>query len=98
MSNTQYWTLNVAGGVCALLILVCVVLTASNERLGRELAASQNQLQPLIGRAQQTQTTMQNLAVRVAQAAQSEPALLELLNRQKLKVNLNVDGQVKQVP
>ena len=98
MSNTQYWTLNVAGGVCALLILVCVVLGGRNERSGRELAAAQSQLQPQISRAQQTQTTMQNLAVRVAQAAQSDPALIELLNRQKLKVNLNVDGQVKQVP
>jgi hypothetical protein len=98
MSNTQYWTLNVVGGACALFILVSVMLTGSNERNGRELANTQTQLTPLISRAQQTQTTMQNLAVRVAQAAQSEPALIELLNRQGLKVNLNVDGQIKQVP
>jgi hypothetical protein len=98
MTRLQYWTLNLVGALCALLILVSVVLAGRNERSGRALATAQAQLQAQVNRAQQAQTTMQNLAVRVAQSAQSEPALMELLNRQNLKVNLKVDGQVKQVP
>ena len=94
MSKAQYWTLNLVGGACALLILANVVLGRLNENSNGTLAATQAQ----INRVQQTQTTMQNLAVRIAQAAQSEPTLIELLNRHNLKVNLKVDGQVKQVP
>jgi uncharacterized membrane-anchored protein YhcB (DUF1043 family) len=101
MSTTQYWTLNFVGGVCALLLLVNLVLGRLNERSSRSLVATQNQLvatQNQIDHARQTQATMQSLVVRTAQSAQSEPALIELLNRHNLKVNLNVDGQMRQVP
>lgn len=94
MTRWQYWTLNVVGGACALLILANVILSQLNERTSRTLAATQAQL----GRLQQTQSAMQNLVVRVAQAAQSEPVLIELLNQHNLKVNLNVGGQIKEVP
>jgi hypothetical protein len=101
MSKAQYWMLNIVGGACALLILTCVVLSQLGEKSSQSLAATQAQItaaQAQINRGRQTQNTMQNLTVRVAQAAQSEPVLIELLNRHKLKVNLSVDGQVKQVP
>ena len=94
MSKTQYWTLNVVGGACALFILINIILSQLNAQSERAFAATQAQ----INRVRQTQTTMQNLAVRTAQAAQSEPALIELLNRHNLKVNLNVEGQVRQIP
>jgi len=101
MSKAQYWMLNIVGGVCALLILTCVVLGHLGEKSSRSYAATQAQItaaEAQVNRVRQTQNTMQNLTVRVAQAAQSEPDLIELLNRHNLKVNLNVDGQVKQVP
>ena len=101
MSKSQYYALNVVGGACALLLLVNVVLGRLNEHSRRSLVATQNQLvatQNQIDHARQTQATMQNLVVRTAQSAQSEPALIELLNRHNLKVNLNGGGQFKQVP
>ena len=48
--------------------------------------------------AQQLQTTAQNLIVRIAQAAQTEPALRDLLTRQDLKVNLTGENQPKPTP
>lgn len=94
MNRTQFGILNAGGGLCAVLILANLILGRLNDRLNQALLQTQNQLNA----AQQVQTTIQNLAVRIAQAAQTEPALRELLKRQDLRVNLNVDGQIKQVP
>jgi hypothetical protein len=94
MSKTQFGILNVVGGLCAVLILCNVVLIRLNTRLNQSLLQTQSQ----INNAQQMQTTLQNLAVRVAQAAQTDPVLRDLLKRHSLTVNLNVDGQIKQVP
>jgi hypothetical protein len=85
MSKEQFWTLNVVGGVCALLLLINLVLGRLNDQSNRELVDNQNQL----NRAQQMQTTIQNLAVRVAQAGQTNAALAAVLKRQDLKVTLN---------
>ena len=85
MSKEQFWTLNVVGGVCALLLLINLVLGRLNEQSTREYVNNQNQL----NRAQQMQTTIQNLAVRVAQVAQTNAALAAVLKRQDLKVTLN---------
>jgi len=41
---------------------------------------------------------LQQLAVRVAQNAERDPAMIELLKRQQLHVTLTVDGKQKQVP
>lgn len=83
MSRKQFWILNVTGGACALLVVANLVLAWLNENSGRAL----NETQAEITRAQQIQNTAQNLIVRIAQAARTEPALRELLLRQDLKVN-----------
>ena len=94
MSKTQYWILNIVGGVCALLLLANLVLGQLNESSGQGLNATQNEL----NRAQQVQNTIQNLVVRIAQAGQTEPALRDLLTRQDLKVNLNESAPAKPAP
>jgi hypothetical protein len=95
MSKEQFWTLNGVGGVCALLLLINLVLGRLNEQSNRELVGNQNQL----NRAQQMQTMMQNLAIRVAQVAQTNAALAAVLKRQDLKVTLNnPDGPTKPTP
>lgn len=94
MSKTQYWTLNAVGGTCALLVLVNLVLGRMNENSGRAL----NEQRAQLARAQQIQTTAQNLIVRIAQAAQTEHALRELLVRQDLKVNLTGEIPAKPTP
>jgi hypothetical protein len=85
MSKQQFWTLNVVGGVCALLLLINLVLGRLNEQSNQSLVLTQQQL----NRAQQMQTTIQNLAVRVAQVGQTNAALAAVLKRQDLKVTLN---------
>jgi len=94
MSKTQFGILNVVGGLCAVLIFCNVVLGRLNSRLNQSLMQTQAQL----NNTQQLQSTLQSLAVRIAQGAQTEPVLRDLLKRYTLQVNLNVDGQIKQVP
>ena len=94
MSKTQFGIMNVVGGLCAVLILSNVVLSRLNSRLNQVLVQTQSQLNS----AQQLQTTLQSLVMRIAQAAQTEPVLRDLLKRHDLQVNLNVDGQSKLVP
>ena len=89
MSNTKFWLLNIVGGGCALLIVGNLVLTRQNETASRALAEKQ----AVINRAQPIQTTAQNLIVRIAQMAQSDAALRELMTRQDLKVNFTGDKQ-----
>jgi hypothetical protein len=84
MSKEQFWTLNVVGGVCALLLLINLVLGRLNEQSSQAYGFTQQQL----NRAEQMQKTIQNLAVRVAQAGQTDPALRAILVRQDLKVTL----------
>jgi hypothetical protein len=90
MSRLQFWTLNVVGGLCALLILGDMLLIRWNEKLRQSLVVTENQL----NRAQQIQTTAQNLVVRVAQSAQTEGALRQLLARYEFKVNLSEPGKM----
>jgi hypothetical protein len=84
MSKEQFWTLNAVGGACALLLLANLILGQFNQRTNQELLLLQEQL----NHAQQMQATMQNLAVRIAQAGRTDPALRALLARQDLKVTL----------
>ena len=85
MSRTQFWILNLVGAVGAALVLAAATVSRLNEHAGRTLNETQEQL----NRAQQMQTTAHNLIVRIAQAAQSEAALRELLAKHDLKVDLN---------
>lgn len=84
MSKVQFWVLNAVAGACALLLLLNLFLTRLNERSSQDLMLTQNQL----ARAQQIQTALQNLAVRVAQAGRTDRALAQLLQRHDVRVNL----------
>ena len=94
MNKTQFGILNVSGGLCVALIFINLVVARLNARLNESLLQTQNQLNT----AQQMQTTLQEMAVRIAQAAQTDPAMIALLQRQQLQVTLNVDGKSKPVP
>lgn len=85
MNKEQFWTLNIVGGGCALLLLGNLILGRFNQQSNQELLLVQDQ----INRAQQLQVTMQNLATRIAQAGRTDPALRALLARQDLRVNLS---------
>ncbi len=71
-----------------------MVLAVLNGRLNQSVAATQNQF----NQARQFQTTLQNLAARVAQGGQTDPALRDLLTRHDLVVNLNTNRPARQSP
>lgn len=94
MSKTQFWILNGTGGACAVLVLANLLIARMNESTSRKL----NDTQADINRAQQVNNTAQNLVVRIAQAAQNDAALRELLVRQDLKVNFTGEKQPNPAP
>lgn len=83
MSKVQFWVLNAVAGVCALLLLLNLFLSRLNERSSQDLVLVQQQL----SRAEQIQTAMRNLALRVAQAGRTDRALAQLLERHDVRVN-----------
>ena len=85
MSRAQFIVLNTVGGLCGLLIVGDLVLGLLNGRLNQAVAANQNQF----GQAQQVQNTAKNLVVRIAQSAETEPALRELLEKHDFHLNTN---------
>ena len=89
MSRTQFILLNLVGGLCGLLIVGDLVLGLLNGRLSQSVAANQNQF----GQAQQVQTTAKNLVVRIAQSAEQEPALRELLAKHDFQLSTNKPAQ-----
>jgi len=84
MTKEQFWTLNVVGGICALLRLINLVLGRLIDQSNQTLMLTQQQLE----RAAQMQKTIQNLAVRIAQGGRTGPAMRAVLTRQDLKVTL----------
>lgn len=93
MSKERFWTLNIVGGVCALLLLINLILGHLNAQYNQELVLRQNEL----NRAQQMQTTIQNLAGRIAQAGQTDRALRAVLVRHGITFN-TPDGPTKPKP
>lgn len=63
------------GGCCAFLIFANLVLALGNNQLNRQIVAAQSE----INRTQVVQNTMQNLVSRVAQDAEKEIVLRDLL-------------------
>jgi hypothetical protein len=90
----QFMALNVVGGLCGLLILCDLGLAFANGRLNQAVATTQVQL----GQAQQIQTTLQNLVLRVGQAGQTDPALRDLLARHDFRINLNTNSPARPAP
>ncbi len=89
MSRTQFILLNVVGGICGLLIVGDLVLSIMNGRLNQSVVTNQNQF----GQAQQVQATAKNLVVRIAQSAEKEPSLRDLLVRHDFQLNTNKPAQ-----
>jgi hypothetical protein len=85
MSKAQFWTLNLVGGACALLLLANLVVGQFNNRIGNAVLARQTEL----SRAQQVQTTAQNLILRLAQGAQTNALLRGLMEKHEIKVNFS---------
>ncbi len=73
------------GGLCGLLIVADLTLGVMNGRLNQSVVSNQGQF----GQAQQVQTTAKNLVVRIAQSAEAEPALRELLAKHDFQLGTN---------
>ena len=84
MSKQQFWTLNVVGGICALLIAINLLLGQMDVRLNKVVVGKQNQFE----NAQRLRNTAQSLIMRIAQTGQSDAALNQLLIRHDFRVNL----------
>lgn len=82
MSKTQFWILNLVGVACATLVVMATVLGRQNDRVVRQLEANQARLT----RAQQVQVAGRNLLKRLNQAAETEPALRQLLTRHEISI------------
>jgi hypothetical protein len=94
MSKLQFWTLNLVGGACALLIAGNVALGRVDLRLNQAVMETQNKF----NQAQRLQTTAQNLVGRIAQAAQTDGALRQLLARHDFKINYNTNAPAAPTP
>src|SRR5438105_3641645 len=87
MSKWQFWTLNIAGGLCALLIAINLVLAQLDVRLNKAVA----QMQGKFNQAQRLQNTAQSLIGRIAEASQKEVALRDLLARHNFRFTPNTE-------
>jgi hypothetical protein len=85
MSKTEFWILNVVGGICALVIAAGLILSLLNQRLNQEVMITSNRF----GQAQQLQQTARNLVLRIAQDGQKDDSLRLLLARHQINVNVN---------
>jgi len=83
MTRAEFWTLNLVGGACALLIACDVVLAQANSYFNDTVVARQRQF----NQADQMRTTTRNLVMRLSQSAQSDAALRELLDKHGVPVN-----------
>ena len=94
MSKLQFWTLNIAGGICALLIIWNVALGQVDLRLNKSVLMMQNQF----NQAQRLQNTAQNLLGRVAQDGQKDATLRDLLAKHGFKFTPNTNTPVARTP
>ena len=91
MSKKEFQIVTAMTLVMGLLLAVQFFMAQSNQRLARELARSQE----VINQARQYEPKLREIAVRVAQLSEKDPALRELLVKYELKVNLNQSGKAK---
>jgi hypothetical protein len=78
----------------SLLLLVNTWLTYQNAVKGNLIS----QQQQVIGQGQQAEQIMRSLGVRIAQAADKDPAMREIMVRNQLNATIEVDGQRKNIP
>jgi hypothetical protein len=88
MTKAQFWTLNLAGGLCALLIAMNLILAQINVRMNKSVA----EMQGRFNQAQRLQNTAQSLVVRIAESSQKEPSLRDLLVRHKVAMASGTQG------
>jgi hypothetical protein len=88
MTKWQFWTLNLAGGLCALLIAINLILAQINVRMNKAVAEKQGQF----GQAQRLQNTAQSLVGRIAEASQKDSVLRDLLVRHKVSLGAGTPG------
>ena len=95
MNKLQFWALNLLSLVLAVLLLGHYFLAQRNDQLGQALARDQatlnsarQQIQPLFGQ----------LTGRIAQGAQSDPQLRNLLIKYGLGVAAETDSKQQKLP
>jgi hypothetical protein len=86
--------LNVAGGLCGLLILCDLGLAMANGRLNQSVVATQSQFT----QAQKVHTTVENLVLRLDQLGRTDPVLRALLARHDVKINRSTKPPPKRSP
>ena len=94
MSKWQFWTLNIAGGLCAVLIAINLMLAQLDVRLNKLVAGTQGDF----AKVQRLQNTAQNLVGRLAEASQKETALRDLLVRHNFKFAPNTNPPAGPTP
>src|ERR1043166_51856 len=94
MTKWQFWTLNLAGSLCALLIAVNLTLAQMNVWLNKAVA----EMQGRFGQAQRMQNTAQSLVGRIAQASQQDASLRDLLVRHNVTLPTGTPGTNAAVP
>lgn len=83
MTRTQFWVLNALAGVVVVLLGLKVALALDIGRRQVQLA----QAQAVLAQAQRAEPVMKELALRIAQAAQREPQLADLLKQHGVRLS-----------
>ncbi len=83
MRAWQFWTLNALSGVLVLLVIIQFFLSQDVGRLQQAVLSEQREVQ----QAQASEQVLRALALRVAQLAEKEPDLNNLLVKYNLRVN-----------
>lgn len=78
----------------SVLLLLNAFLSVRNSANGNLIQRQQQ----VISGGQQAEQILRNLGTRIAQAADKDPALRELMIRNELKATIEVDGQRKSIP
>lgn len=92
MRPWQFWTLNVLSVLLAVLILTQYFLVQDVQKRNQEIVEMQQKInagRQQIATAKQAEQVLKVSAIRVAQAAEKEPDLKNLLKKYNLNVNLN---------
>lgn len=85
MKAWQFWTLNVLSGILVVLVVIQYFLSQDLARRQQVAMAEQREVQ----QAQAAEQVLRALALRVAQVAEKEPELKNLLSKYNLRVNQN---------
>ncbi|MEM9444047.1 MAG: hypothetical protein AAGA18_01730 [Verrucomicrobiota bacterium] len=88
MSRLQFIIVNILAGVFVTLMVAQYLLSQVNQQLNQDVITMQQQ----VAGSQQAKPVLNQLAIRLAQAAQKEPDMNDLLAKYRLKVTLPQTG------